>query len=42
MMNGRTNMWRRAQRDRRVGRWNVRLTLAEARMRRELAWRYGW
>ena len=41
-MNGRKNLWKRAQRDLRVTRWNVRLTLAEARMRRELAWRYGW
>lgn len=41
-MNGRTHMWRHAQRVRRTTRWNVRLTLAEARMRRELAWRYGW
>ena len=41
-MNGQKQIWKRVQRDLRVRRWNVRLTLAEARMRRELAWRYGW
>ena len=36
-MNGRTNLWRRAKRARRVGRWSVRLAIAEARLREELA-----
>ncbi|SDX60060.1 hypothetical protein SAMN05444336_10763 [Albimonas donghaensis] len=40
MMNGRMDVWRRALRAERIGRWSVRLTLAEARLRQELAWRY--
>ncbi len=40
-MDGRSVIWRRAVRDRRVGRWSVRLRLAEARMRQELAVRYA-
>lgn len=40
-MDGRSVIWRRAVRDRRVGSWNVRLRLAEGRLRQELAWRYA-
>lgn len=40
-MNGRMDAWRRALKAQRIHRWNVRLTLAEARMRREYAWRYA-
>ncbi|MFO7855226.1 MAG: hypothetical protein R6V44_08410 [Paracoccaceae bacterium] len=36
-MNGSTTLWRRAKRARRVGRWSVRLALAEARLREDLA-----
>lgn len=41
MMNGRMDAWRRALKAQRIGRWNVRLTLEEARLRRQFAWRYG-
>lgn len=36
-MNGRCEFWRRVLRARRQGSWSVRLSLAEAKLRRELA-----
>jgi len=36
-MDGLCNLWRARLRDARKGRWNVRLSLAQARLRREIA-----
>jgi hypothetical protein len=40
-MNGTAHVWRRAKRARRLGRWSVRLTLAEAKLREALAELYA-
>ncbi|MGM0585530.1 MAG: hypothetical protein ACQEUZ_12865 [Pseudomonadota bacterium] len=41
VMDGRATLWRIEMRGRARARWNVRRQIAEARIRREIAWLHG-